>query len=523
MNDADNSPENLFRRALDLHRAGDAAAALSVYDRILAIAPGNFDAVHLGGVALSQLGKTEAAIARLQLAVSLSPSNANAYNNLAIALREARRNVEAAENYARAIALAPADPDPHFNLGNLHRDEGRPAEALACYDAAIARDPRNGAALVNRANLRAGTGNLAGALADIERALALAPANVEAATSRGTILQRLGRIDEAIAAFRSVIALAPGYGDAHLNLALCLLLRGEYAEGWREFEWRWRARQMEGWQRRFDCPAWTGREPVAGRRVLVFAEQGFGDTLQFARYARVLAARGARVVLEVQPPLAGLMRSLADVAGVVATGTPVADVAFHCALMSLPFLFGPPHDYAATAGGYLHAGKADVERWAARLGPRTGPRVGVAWSGRAGYAGDFSRAVPLAEFGTLFAPGVEFVSIQKDVRDIDRAALDGFPALRHFGAELRDFADTAALCALMDHIVTVDSATAHLAGALGRPTSVLLHRHADWRWLESGDTSLWYPSAELLRQAAAGDWSVPLAQARTTIGKLAAV
>jgi hypothetical protein len=295
---------------------------------------------------------------------------------------------------------------------------------------------------------------------------------------------------------------------------LSRLVRGDYAGGWPDHEARWGGSETQMPRRRFDAAPWSGREPLAGKSILLHAEQGMGDVLMFARFAPLLHDRGARVVLEAHGPLAPLLQSVRGVDQVAALGAPLPSVDFEAALMSLPLLLGTGLDSIPGAAPYLEAPPGHLERWRTRLAPLPRPRVGLAWSGSTTLRNDRNRSIPLAMLAPLRHAGVTLVSLQKEIRDADRAALGAGPAIHTFEDEIADFRDTAALAAHMDVVVSVDTAVAHLAGALARPLWLLLPFAPDWRWLLDRDDSPWYPTARLFRQPAPGEW--PAAIERVT-------
>jgi hypothetical protein len=303
------------------------------------------------------------------------------------------------------------------------------------------------------------------------------------------------------------VALKSDYGDAHWNLASCCLRVGDFERGWEEFEWRPHADRSRGGARKFEQPSWSGDADLVGKAVLLHAEQGFGDTIQFCRYVPLVAERGAKVILAVPPPLKPLLSGLDGADAVLTTGEPVRRFDMHCSLLSLPRAFATRAS-TIPAPLKLLAPPELIRKWEAKLGPRTRPRVGLVWSGNPSHTDDRNRSIPLSAMRTLFDLPVQLVSLQKDVRDDDQNVLAKHAAhIAHFGPEHPDFVETAALALLMDVIVSVDTAIAHLAASLARPTWILLPFIADWRWLMDRDDSPWYPTARLFRQPQTGDWN----------------
>jgi len=295
-----------------------------------------------------------------------------------------------------------------------------------------------------------------------------------------------------------------------------LLLTGQLLAGWAHYEGRFTNPDLHMVAKHAQYPAWRGHESVDGKTVLLHCEQGYGDTLQFCRYASAVAVRGARVVLEVQAPLLGLVESLPGVAQLVPEGAdPVAlgeRIDFQCPLLSLPLAFHTDLDTIPAQVPYLRANASKVRAWQARLGPAQRPRVGLAWSGSTGHKEDRKRSIVLAQLLAHLPQGLDYVSLQKEVRPADLAALQASANIQHFADELHAFDDTAALLECLDWVVSVDTSVAHLAGALGKPVWVLLPFVPDWRWLLNRDTSPWYPQAVLYRQSALDDWDTVLAR-----------
>jgi tetratricopeptide (TPR) repeat protein len=459
-------------------------------------------------VTLHQRGDLEGAEVRYRQVLGLQPGHADALHHLGLIAYAAGMLDEAAGHIGDSLRRKPANAAAHANLALVHHARGDYAGALAECDAALRLQRQFPEAHYNRGNALRELGRLEDAIASYERALRLRPDFVGPLVNRARTLRDLGRFDAALAGNARALTLAPELAEAHLNQAMIQLLRGDFERGLPGFEWRWRDPQLAAARRDFPVPQWRGDTDPAGRAVLVHAEQGLGDTLQFARYAPLLAARGARVVLEVQPPLRELLRTLPGEVEVIARGDALPPMDLHCPLLSLPLAFGTRLGSIPAPVGYLKADPARVAQWQARLGPAVGPRIGLVWSGNPEHNNDRNRSLPLAALGPLFRPGLEFVSLQPAIRASDQPALQsGQLALRHFGDELQDFADTAALASCLDLVIAVDTAGAHLAGALGRPLWLLLPWLPDWRWLLDRDDSPWYPTARLFRQPRAGDWA----------------
>ena len=481
--------------------------ALAGYDRALAIGPDDPEALNGRGIVLRQLRRPNDALASYDRALSLRPDYPAALANRGNVLTDLKRFDEALASFDRALAIRPDFAGAMRNRSNVLREMGRLDEALASCDRALAIQPDFAEALVGRGALLLDLGRLEEALASCDRALAIRPDYAEALNIRGVVLHGLGRLDAALASFARALAIRPDYADAHWSEALCRLLAGDFAAGWAKYEWRWRTRLHADAGQTFAQPPWLGEPEVAGKTVLLHAEQGFGDTIQFCRYATLLAERGARVVLQVQPELKSLLVALAGVHVVLARGEPLPDFDFHCPLLSLPLAFGTTLGTIPSRIPYLAPRPAPVERWRARLAAARPPRIGIAWSGNAQHRNDRHRSIGLGLFARLLYVGGTLVSLQKELRDGDRQWLAAHPEVLHAGDDLSDFADTAVLISLLDVVISVDTVVAHLAGAMGKPVWILLPAlGVDWRWLLGREDSPWYPSARLFRQPAVGDW-----------------
>ena len=553
---------SLLTQALALHRRGDLAAAEVAYRRVLTIAPRQPDALHLLGVATAQRGQPDAAIPLIQAAIAEAPNDANMHANLARACKAAGRLLDALAASDQALALGSIDPGVHNdrgnvlldldrapqaldsfdqaialrgdyaeafgNRGNALRALNRHAEALDSLDRAIALQPGLADAHSNRGNVLQDLDRHEDAVASYDRALALQPTHLDALVNRGVALRALGRHAAALASYDSALALRPNHRTARTNRSLCLLQTGDFAQGWAEHEWRLRMPAFAPTATRFADPPWHGDEPLAGKTILLHAEQGFGDTLQFCRYAPLVAARGAHVVLEVGRPLARLLATLDGVAQVVVGGDKLPPIDHHCPLLSLPLAFGTMLDTIPPPAP-LRPDPTQVAYWQQRLTALPGRRVGLVWEGSSlkrhpeGRAADRRRSVTLDQFAPLGALlRNAFVSLQVGAAASQTAAPPPGLAVHDFTAELTDFADTAALISGLDLVITVDTAVAHLAGTLGKKVWILTQFDADWRWLLHRDDSPWYPSARLFRQSSFGDWPGVIAEVAAALRSLPA-
>ncbi len=457
-------------------------------------------------------GDVPRAEALLQRVVASEPALAGAWYHLGVALDALGRYEEAVEAYGRSLALDERQSGTWVNRGAALHDLQRFDEALTDYDRALALNPGDATAWRNRGVALRDLGRHDDAIESYDRALALNARDALAWTFRGGANHELRRHEEALADCARALAIDPELAEAHWNEAHACLALGQFEAGWTKFEYRWKRRGAPR-PRHAHLPLWLGREDLSGRRVLVWAEQGLGDTLQFCRYAPLLAERGAEVVVEVPAVLVSLLASLPGCT-VVALGEALPACDFQVPMMSLPLAFGTTLATVPARTPYLHADAERVRHWAGRL-PRAGkPLVGIACSGNAFNPGDRLRNVPLREFAVLGEAGT-LCLVQKGHRDDDAAYLrEAGAAIVDLGEALGDFGEAAAVVANLDHVVSVDTALAHLAGALGRPVSILLPWSAEFRWLDSGDKSPWYPSATLFRQARPGAWGEAMARVK---------
>jgi len=542
-----------LQQAMALQQAGELVRARALYDEILQTHPNNFDALFWLGLMAAQANHLQEAQQLIARAIEINPDHAAANANLGTVLAELERWDEALASYARAIALKPDYAVAYSNQGNALRKLKRPEAALASYEQAIALKPDFAEAYCNRGNVLRELGQwdaalancdraielrpdfadaycnrgivqkelglLDAALASYDRAIAIRPDHAAAYCNRGIALQELDRIDAALASYNRAIAIKADFPEAYYNRSIASLSLGDFENGWIDYEWRWRtehgARLRD--RRMFREGQWLGRESLAGKTILLHCEQGLGDTLQFCRYVRPIAALGARVILEVQGPLRSVLAGLDGVSQLVVQGDALPAFDYHCALMSLPLAFKTTTSSVPARVPYLEASAQKVQHWKERLGEKMRLRVGLVWSG--GFRPDqpelwsvnHRRNIPLAKLAALKHPDIEFYSLQKgQPAESEATALlstnwDG-PHLTDLTRLLNDFSDTAALMELLDLVISVDTSIAHLAGAMGKPVWILNRFDSCWRWMHDRSDTPWYPTATLYRQEKAGDW-----------------
>jgi tetratricopeptide (TPR) repeat protein len=553
----------MLQRAVALQQQGQLREAEKIYSRVLKAVPDQFDALNLLGTVKVRRGQAGEAYRLISAALKVNPQVPDAWVNLGIALHALRRHTEALESFDKALALRPGDAGAFDHRGNVLLAMGRFQDALAAFDQALSLGPRHSEVRLNRGIALAAVGRQQEALAEFDAvlavvaahpaahynrgialfslgryaeavaaydcALAAAPDHVKALNNRGLALQALNRPSDAVASYRKAIELQKDHADAHFNQALALLTIGDFARGFPEYEWRWRRSGIPTERRGHGRPVWLGEYPLQRKTILLQAEQGLGDTIQFMRYVPLLTRAGAKIVLEVQQELVPLLARVG--ASVVARGDKLPAFDVQCPMGSLPLALKTEPATIPADIPYLTADETRIAKWRARLDeparrrgegaseqPAPTFRVAVAWSGNPRHVNDRNRSIAFAQLAPLWAaPAIKFVSAQREVRSDDARALADESRVTHIGSDLDDFADTAAVLALVDLVITVDTSVAHLAGAMGRSVWILLPFSADWRWGQASETSRWYPSARLIRQAAPGDWESVIERVRTDL------
>ncbi|HEY3301135.1 MAG TPA: tetratricopeptide repeat protein [Methylophilaceae bacterium] len=458
--------------------------ALECYNALLQIEPDHLDGLYYAGVMLYFLNQYEAAFKKFKKVVELNPQHGNAYNELGVLYQHFNQNAQALACYEQALQLVPNHVLALYNRGNVLRLLNRPAEAIQSYDVVL-------------------------------RAM---PQQHEVLNNKGNALRALNRLPEAHLCYQLASQAKPDYADAYWNDALCLLLAGEFSLAWPLYEWRW-ASEFKFALRHFDQPKWQGQD-LQGKTILLYAEQGLGDTLQFCRYASLIKARGAIVLLEVQNALLGVLSGLTGVDVLLVQGADLPHFDFHCPLLSLPVALATDLTSIPARIPYVFARLQYKKKWRQRLARAVKsdkPKIGLVWAGNTAHSNDHNRSIALSQLLPILNLDASFIALQKDLRDGDADYLALRSDIYWAGESLYDFSDTAALIGQLDLVITVDTAVAHLAGAMGKAVWILLPFSPDWRWLLNIEHSPWYPSARLFRQNMIGDWTGAISELKGAV------
>ncbi|MCH7710974.1 MAG: tetratricopeptide repeat protein [Proteobacteria bacterium] len=505
-------PGALQLLGLIAHERGRTSRALQLIGKAIAEAPGDANLHHVKGYVLQGAGRLEEAAESYAQALALMPDAALSHTNLGNVLKGLGRYDEAVTHHRRAVAIDPAFAEAWSNLGLTHKARRDRDAAFESFERALALKPDNAEFHYNFANALLMSGRTAEAAESFARTVTLAPGHVRAHANLGVALKEEGRMNDAIASLRTAIALDPAYADGHWNLGLALLLDGRFEEGWREYEWRRKIPEIG--VRSFDAPAWDGA-PFEGKTLLIHAEQGLGDALQFIRYAPLAKEKGGTVVFECPAPLMKIAESAPGIDRLTARGDAPVPFDIEIPLISLPAVLGTTAETVPADIPYLAADAALSAAWKERLGG--GFNIGIAWQGNPSYKADGRRSIPLAHFAALTGiGGPKFISLQKGPGAEQLQGFAAGSAITDPGADFDEangaFMDSAAVIANLDLVITSDSAIAHLAGALGRETWMALPHIPDWRWGLEGETTPWYPTLRLFRQSRAGDWDTVFAR-----------
>jgi len=493
-------------QASRLREEGNADAARRCVEELLETWPQEAEVVALMAALAADEGNFEEGMRLVERALAIAPQLVLAHYTRGRLLQGEGRLADAERSYQSAIELDPERAAAWNNLGCVQHMQGKLDFAQSSYRRALALDPLLPQANQNLAEIESNPALAAGAVAGYLRQLERNPSDAQAHNNLGNVYRELGRHREALACFDAAIACDPAFAEARFSRSQLLLLTGDFARGWEDHEWRWQVKGLGMTMPALREPLWDGA-PLPGGTLLLHAEQGLGDTIQFIRYAALAAERCGQVLLECHPQIAGLLRGVPGLARVIARGEPRPAFDAHLPVMSLPRVFGTTVDTIPWSGPYLRADPQRVERWRRERDPAARLHVGLAWAGRPQYWDDRKRSIPLAQFAPLArVPEVALYSLQWGEGTAQLADLPAGMRVRDFGDGIREFAEMAALIASLDLVISVDSSSAHLAGAMGRSVWLLIAHAPEWRWLLGREDTPWYPATRIFRQGAPGDW-----------------
>ena len=467
---------NLLKKGAELNQQGNFEEALIAYDQVIIIKPDDAEAYYYRGMILCQVDRFEEALISFDQAIVINPNHAGTFNNRGVALKELSRFNDAIDAYNKAIAIEPTDAHFYYNRGYALQKCNHFNEAAVSY----------------------------------EQSIAIKPDYVDAYNNLANTFREIKEFKKAFANYDFVIALKPDHADAHFNKSLLLLLIGNYEEGWQLYEWRWKQKHNINSRRSYKQALWLGNESLINKTLLITMEQGFGDYIQFIRYALLAEQSGAKVILEAPLLLMKLTATLKGHFILIESGKSLPDFDYYCPVVSLPLAFKTSVETIPAPLSYLYVDEAKKQQWNKRLGKHVMTRIGLVWAGNPDHTNDRNRSLLLKQFSSLFTLSFEFHSLQKDIREVDSQTIMDFPHIYQHQDELQDFSDTAALVDAMDVIISVDTSVAHLAGAMGKKLWLLLPYLPDFRWMLDREDSPWYPSARLYRQEKINDWNAPL-------------
>ncbi|MDY0101273.1 MAG: tetratricopeptide repeat protein [Bacilli bacterium] len=490
--------------------------SLQSYTKAIEIEPNNAEYLFKQGVILGELKQFDEAIKSYKKAININPDLADAYYNIGNILKELEEFSHALQNYDKAIFIQPDHENAYFNRGVILTILDRFDEALISYNKAISLKPNWADAYFKQALVLSELNRLDEALISHDKAMSFGVDNAKAYYKKGFFLKSLKRFDEALENYDHAITLDPNYPKTYLNKAMLLLLLGDFKKGFELYEWRFKK------DHHFSQPLWLGEESLKGKTILLYNEQGLGDTIQFCRYAKQVVDLGAKVILQTQQSLIGLLRGLNGISEFVTEGSVLPPFDYQCPLLSLPHALNTTIDTIPNNTAYLFSDKDIVDIWRDRIGIKTKLRIGIAWSGNAKHMNDHNRSIVLGDFIEKLPKNYEYISLQKEIQDSDKKTLLVNPQIKHFEDSINDFSDTAAICELVDIVISVDTSIAHLSAAMGKQTWILLPYIPDWRWLLDRKDSPWYSSAKLYRQDKTRVWTSVLEQIKSDLLKLPA-
>jgi tetratricopeptide (TPR) repeat protein len=486
--------------------------AIAAFDKALTLNPSLTGAWVGRGNAYTQLKRYDEAFAAYDAALALKPDLAEAWLGRGNVFVELRRHDEAFAAFDHALALNPDLAEAWVGRGKVFAEQARHDEAIAAYDRAVALKSGLAEAWLGRGNVFVELRRHDEALTAYDKALALKPDLAGGWLGRGNVFFGINRDAEALECYEKSLSLKQDFPEAQWNKALLKLSLGEYEEGWKLYAWGAKTRDYTSSDRRITQPLWRNDSDIGGKTILIHAEHGLGDTIQFSRYLDFLADKKCRIIFEVQKPLVPLFKYPERRCEAVAHGGSIPPFDLHCPLMSLPPMFNTRVETIPANVPYIHASGNKRIEWAGRVGAASKPRIGLAWSGNPRHRSDISRSIPLSAIAAIVTGNFEWYRVQKDIRESDRQSLGALPAVKDFSNLFEDLSDTAALIDTLDLVISIDTAIAHLAGAMAKPVWIFLPFHPDFRWLRDRTDSPWYPTARLYRQTRDGDWTDVLAR-----------
>jgi tetratricopeptide (TPR) repeat protein len=464
----------LTSEAFKYHQEGNLKEAKNIYEQILKHKPNHFDALQLLGILYGQINKKDKAIKLLELALQIKPDDAATLNNYGVILTEVNRTNDSYEVLDKATNIKPDYAEAYSNKGNT-------LKLLEKYDDAVKA---------------------------YSKAIQLKPNYAEAYNNRGVIYKELSQMNLALKDLKKAISLKPDYPEANSTMGVTLLLTGNFSKGWEQYEWRWKDLSDPSVIRSFKQPLWDGKKSLKDKSILLYSEQGLGDTIQFSRYILLIKALGAKVILETHKELLNIVGSIDSNITVILMGQTLPHFDFQCPLLSLPLKFGTGLKNIPSPNRYIWADKRIVPKWKKKIGSQKKPLIGLAWEGNPLHKNDYNRSILLAELIPHLPKKYEYIGLQKDIRESNLKTLKRSSMIDNLIDNNVSMDDTAAIIENLDIVISVDTSVAHLSASMGKPTWILLPFVPDWRWLLNRNDSPWYKSVKLFRQEKRGNWEL---------------
>lgn len=509
--------QELYTQATELHRQNRLNEAKALYEKILRMDPNQVDTLYTFGVLYMNQNQNHQAIVFFKKAISIKP-HAAYYNNLGIVLSNEGDNNEAIKTFKKAIELDPNYANAYHNLALVFQKEEKLEQASEMLHKTIAINPHYARAYNTLAIILNKQNKFDEAIKMYEKAISIHPSYADAYYNLGIVFKDLNKLNDAMVMFDKSISIDSNRIDAYWNKSLLLLMLSRLEEGFELYEYRWKLKNNLSLKRNFIQPLWLGEVSLLGKTILVHSEQGFGDTIQFCRYIKKLEALGCKIIFELEQSLVSLLSQIKGVSRFISKGEELPFFDYHCPLLSLPFAFKTSLETIPSFSSYLKADNKKVEVWENRLGFKAKPRVAIVWSSASAFKSDSKRSIKLEQFIQCLPENqYELICLQKVLKDEDKDFFREYGRISFYGDQLNDFSDTAALLSCTDLIISVDTSVAHLGGALGIPTWILLPFSSDWRWLQDRTDSPWYPSVKLFRQKEIANWDEVLQRVRNEI------